>query len=62
MFDEDFKPKKKPNAEFPRKLVDMSIQELQEYIEELQAEIKRAEDDIRKKKASIDAAAAIFKS
>jgi uncharacterized small protein (DUF1192 family) len=35
---------------------------LKDYIGELQEEIGRAEEDIRKKEASIAAAASIFKS
>ncbi|MCB1720849.1 MAG: DUF1192 domain-containing protein [Alphaproteobacteria bacterium] len=60
MFDDDL-PKPKV-AEFPRNLENMSVSELEEYIEELKAEITRAEVDIAKKKASHEAAASIFKS
>lgn len=59
MFDEE--PKKKP-TEFPRNLDGMSVSELDEYIVALQEEIKRVETDKNKKKASQDAAAAIFKN
>ncbi|MGQ0528141.1 MAG: DUF1192 domain-containing protein [Alphaproteobacteria bacterium] len=61
MFDEDFLPKKKP-AGVTRNLVDMSVSELEDYIAELKAEIKRTEDDIVCKKASQAAAASVFKS
>lgn len=55
-------PRPKKNDSFPRNLVDMSIQELQEYIQDMKVEIARVEADITKKKASIEAAASIFKS
>jgi uncharacterized small protein (DUF1192 family) len=61
MFDEEFKPRKKPGFE-KKNLVDMSIDEIEEYIGDLKAEIQRSQDDIVKKKASIAAAASIFKS
>ncbi len=60
MFDEEL-PKPK-TTEFPRNLDALSIGELSEYIEELKAEIEKAEGDIARKKASQDAAASIFKS
>lgn len=60
MFDEE-RPKKK-TAEFPRNLENMSVGELDGYIEELHAEIQRAQSDIAKKKASQAAAASVFKS
>lgn len=61
MFLDDDKPKPKTH-EFPRKLVDMSVAELEQYIADLKAEITRVEQDMQKKKASRDAAASIFKS
>lgn len=60
MFDEDL-PKPK-TAGFPRNFENMSISELEDYINELRAEISRAEEDIGKKKASQAAAASVFKS
>lgn len=60
MFDEEL-PKPK-TAEFPRNLENMSVSELEDYIEELKEEIGKAEADIAKKKASQDAAASAFKS
>ena len=60
MFDEDL-PKKKPEGEFPRNLENMSVGELEDYIADLQAEIKRVEADMKKKKESHAAAASIFK-
>ena len=59
MFDDE-QPKPK-TAEFPRNMDNMSVSELEEYIEELRAEIAKAEGDIAKKKASEDAAASAFK-
>jgi uncharacterized small protein (DUF1192 family) len=59
MFDDLPKPK---TREFPRNIVDMSIEELDAYILELNAEIEKCRRDIEKKKASRDAAASIFKS
>jgi uncharacterized small protein (DUF1192 family) len=61
MFLDDDKPKPK-TQEFPRRLVDMSVAELELYITDLEAEITRVQYDIQKKKASRDAAASIFKS
>lgn len=55
-------PRPKPASEFPRKLDNMSIEELQDYIVVMKDEIKRVEGDIARKKASIEAAASIFKS
>lgn len=60
IFDEDL-PKQK-TASFPRDLENMSVSDLEDYIQDLQNEITRVEEDIRKKKASQDAAASIFKS
>ena len=60
MFEDDL-PKKKPKGEFPRNLENMSVDELGLYIEDLKAEIVRVEGDMKKKKASRDAASAFFK-
>lgn len=60
MFDDELD--KKPQPMGPRNLDTMSIHELEDYIGELKAEIIRAENDIKKKKASQEAAASIFKS
>lgn len=59
MFDEEL-PKKKTN-EFPRNLENLSLSELDEYVDELNAEISRVREDASKKKASQDAAASVFK-
>lgn len=47
---------------FPRNLENLSIDELQAYIQDLEAEIERVKQDIGKKRASIEAAAAFFRS
>ena len=60
MFDEDL-PKPKGDQAFPRNLEGLSVAELADYINKLQAEIIRVEEDITKKKASADAAASVFK-
>jgi uncharacterized small protein (DUF1192 family) len=59
LFDEE--DKKRP-GKGPKPLDKMSIEELEEYIQELKAEIVRVEKDIAKKKAHRDAASSIFKS
>lgn len=60
MFDDDNEPqKKKPQL---KKLDNFSVDELYEYIAEMQAEIVRAEAEIKKKKAASDAAATFFKT
>lgn len=56
--DDDFDPKTKRLK--PRKLDDMSVPELKEYVESLRAEILRAEADMEKKEKSRAAADAIF--
>lgn len=60
MFDEE-RPKKK-TSEFPRNLENLSLSELDEYVEELNAEITRVQEDAAKKKESQNAAASVFKS
>ena len=59
MFEETL-PKKK-TSEFPRNLDNMSVDELKDYIADLTGEISRVEADMKKKKASADAAASMFK-
>lgn len=51
----------KPKSIEPVDLEVLSIDALEEYIEERQAEIKRAQDMIEKKRAARDAAASVFK-
>jgi len=55
----DLEPQKeKPK---PKNLEEMSIEALGEYIEDLQAEIARAEEMIRSKEAARDGAETFFK-
>ena len=61
MFLDDAPPRKKKGFE-KLNLVDMSVSELKDYIEELKEEITRVEQDIVKKQASQAAAASVFKS
>ena len=57
---EELEPKKqKPQ---PRNLDVLSIEELNDYVEEMRAEIKRVEEKIAAKRAHINAAAGLFKS
>lgn len=60
MLEEDLMPQKQPGK--LKDLTNMSIAELEQYIEDMKAEIKRVEADIAKKKAVRDAASSIFKS
>lgn len=59
MFDD--LPQKKKTSEFPRDLENMSVTEIEEYISEMKDEIARAESDINKKQASMNAADSFFK-
>ncbi|MGE0252790.1 MAG: DUF1192 family protein [Dongiaceae bacterium] len=52
---------KKPQAKSPRNLKILSVKELEEYIEELKAEIARVQDAINLKKDVKAGAAALFK-
>jgi len=55
IFDEDLEQKTKKSK--PKNLYDMSIGELKDYVESLNAEISRVEEEIAKKekhKASMD--------
>ena len=57
---EELEPKKqKPQ---PRNLDVLSIEELDNYIQEMRAEIKRVEEKITAKKAHINSASGLFKS
>lgn len=59
MLEEDFLPqKKKPQL---RNLDPLSIEELQQYIEEMKIEIVRVEERIKSKQASAEAANLFFK-
>jgi uncharacterized small protein (DUF1192 family) len=59
IFNDDNEPRKKPAGQ--KNLDDMGIVELESYIEQLRAEIVRAETEIVKKKAVRDRAASVFK-
>lgn len=59
MFDDDNEPKKK--AALVKNLEPMSVNELQSYIEDMKSEIMRVEEEIKRKKAHMAAAASIFK-
>lgn len=60
MLEEDMLPQKQPAK--LKNLTDMSIAELEQYIEDMKAEIKRVEENIAKKKAVMNAASSLFKS
>jgi len=60
MFDDDLTPQKK--AAKLKNLEPMSVDELMSYVEEMRAEITRAEAEIAKKKAYATAAASFFKT
>ena len=60
MLEEDMLPQKQ-SAKL-KNLTDMSIAELEQYIEDMKAEIKRVEENIAKKKAVMNAASSLFKS
>jgi uncharacterized small protein (DUF1192 family) len=56
---DDLEPlKAKPK---PKNLEPMSVDELHAYIAELQAEIRRVEEDIARKKKHLSAAESLFK-
>jgi len=59
MFNEELD--KLPQPMGPKILDNMSVTELEDYIQELKEEIKRAEGDIEKKKSSQQAAESVFK-
>ncbi|TVQ83759.1 MAG: DUF1192 domain-containing protein [Micavibrio sp.] len=60
VFDPDDLPRKKEATEFPRNLEKMSVGELKEYIEELKAEIARAEADMKQKEGAASLADSVF--
>ena len=63
MFDDDLdKPKKSSQMIIGQSLESFSVHELETYIQALHNEIRRVQNDIKKKKASQDAANSIFKS
>ena len=60
MLEEDMLPQKQ-RAKL-KNLTDMSVAELEQYIEDMKAEIKRVEENIARKKAVMNAASSLFKS
>ncbi len=60
MFDDENEPRKKPTSF--KNLERLSLDELDEYIVELKVEIVRVEEDIKKKKAKMEAASSFFKT
>jgi len=56
----DLEPQKEESK--PKNLLEMSITALGEYIDELQAEIARAEAMIKSKETARDGAESVFKS
>jgi uncharacterized small protein (DUF1192 family) len=59
MLEEDLEPQKKAASQ--KNLEPLSLDELEQYIADLKQEIVRAEDEIKRKKAHLDAASSIFK-
>ena len=59
LFEDDAPLNKKPAQ---KKLDDLSVDELREYIEDLKAEITRVEDEIKQKQNHNKAAEALFGS
>jgi uncharacterized small protein (DUF1192 family) len=57
---EDLEPRKKAPA--PRELDSLSIEELQDYIAQLTAEIERARAKIAAKRAHLEGAAGLFRT
>lgn len=60
MFDEE--DQKRSGRKGPKPLDNMSVEELEDYIADLKAEIERCEGEIAKKKAHHEAASSIFKT
>lgn len=60
MFDPELEPRKQPAK--LKNLEPMSVDELALYVEEMKAEITRAEAEIAKKKAYATAASSFFKT
>ena len=60
---EELEPtKKKPGDLEPRNLEDLSVDELEEYIAQLEAEIVRVREDISAKQGHLTDAESVFKS
>ncbi len=59
MFDDDLPILKMQS--FPRNLESMSLSDLQDYIEDLEEEIERVQENMKKKKVSSETADSFFK-
>lgn len=59
MFDEELEPRTKKPVK--KDLTVMSVEELQQYIEDMKEEISRVETEISKKRAHKEAASSFFK-
>ena len=59
---EELEPRKKKEATMPRKLDDMGIDEMEEYLVELNAEAERVRAEIESKKNYMAGAEELFKS
>lgn len=59
---EELEPSKAQAEPMPRKLDDMGIDELEEYLAELNAEAERVGAEIESKKSYMEGAEALFKS
>jgi len=59
MFDDENEPRRK--APTVKNLEPMSVDELGRYIADMKAEIIRAQEEIKRKQAHMDAASSIFK-
>ncbi|HLG86163.1 MAG TPA: DUF1192 family protein [Alphaproteobacteria bacterium] len=59
LMDDDLEPRTGPKK--PKPLDGMSVEELRTYIDDLRAEIARAESALASKSAHLAAAAALFK-
>jgi len=60
MFDDDTTPKNQPKK--PKLLDNMSVDELEAYIQDMKTEITRVEQEITRKKAHAAAVSSLFKS
>lgn len=60
MFD-DLPPVKKTTQDFPRNLEDLSVQDLEKYLEDLTLECERVKGEIIRKKAHLTQADSFFK-
>lgn len=59
MFDDELEPQKQSPK--PKNLEPMSVDELNNYITEMKEEIMRVEEEIKRKRAHMDAASSVFK-